>query len=213
MEELNMPIILNGKETAQKYNDNLKNSINELVQKGNRQPKLVVIQVGANPASSLYIRNKKRACERVGILFDHIIFDEDVKETKVVETIKELNKNNNVDGILVQLPLPKTINEDFVINTISPEKDADGFCPVTLGNVILNKSEIYPGTPKGIILLLKEYNVDVEGKNVVVIGRSNIVGKPISIMLTNMSATVTVCHSKTKNLKDITKNADILIVA
>jgi methylenetetrahydrofolate dehydrogenase (NADP+)/methenyltetrahydrofolate cyclohydrolase len=208
-----MAIIIDGKLTATKYNNALKDSINEMVQKGNRQPKLVVIQVGANEASSLYIRNKKRACENVGILFEHKVFEESVSESNLLDEINKLNNDESVDGFLVQLPLPKNIDEDKIINAISPSKDADGFCPITLGNVVLNKSKIFPGTPKGIIRLLDEYKINVTGKKVVVVGRSNIVGKPISIMLTNMSATVTVCHSKTVDLKSETSKADILIVA
>ncbi|KAJ3619917.1 hypothetical protein Zmor_008674 [Zophobas morio] len=208
-----MAIIIDGKLTATKYNNALKDSINEMVQKGNRQPKLVVIQIGSNEASSLYIRNKKRACENVGILFEHKVFEESVSESNLLDEINKLNNDESVDGFLVQLPLPKNIDEDKIINAISPSKDADGFCPITLGNVVLNKSKIFPGTPKGIIRLLDEYKIDVTGKKVVVVGRSNIVGKPISIMLTNLSATVTVCHSKTVDLKSETCKADILIVA
>jgi methylenetetrahydrofolate dehydrogenase (NADP+)/methenyltetrahydrofolate cyclohydrolase len=208
-----MSILIDGKSTAQKCNNVLKDSINELVQKGNRHPKLTVIQVGNVPASSLYIRNKMRACERVGILFEHITFEADVTQSELLKTIEQLNHNELVDGILVQLPLPKHINEDEIISAIAPEKDADGFNPITLGHVMLNTSDIFPGTPKGIVRLLEEYQIPIEGANVVVVGRSNIVGKPVASMLTNKSATVTVCHSKTKNLAEITKRADILIVA
>jgi len=205
--------IIDGKETSRLLNQNLKISINEMMTKGNRAPKLVAIQVGDNSASSLYIRNKRRACENVGILFEHISIESTTTQDELSKLIDKYNNDESCDGILVQLPLPDHLNSSDIIAKISPEKDADGFNPITLGNVMLNKKDIFPSTPKGIIRLLQQYNVPIEGANVVIVGRSNIVGKPVANMLINLSATVTVCHSKTKNLQEITKKADILIVA
>ncbi|KAF5276140.1 hypothetical protein FQR65_LT16458 [Abscondita terminalis] len=181
--------------------------------KKSQKPKLVVLQVGNNPASDIYVKNKKRSCENVGFLFEHIRFEETILEKQVLDKIHELNNDNTVDGFIVQLPLPKHINEKLIVSSISRSKDADGFTPSVLGGVMLNDTNIYPATPFGVKKLLDISNIDVVGKNVVIIGRSNIVGKPLANILINASATVTVCNTKTQNIKDITKNADILIVA
>ncbi|KAF5276141.1 hypothetical protein FQR65_LT16459 [Abscondita terminalis] len=185
--------IINGKEIAVKLN----NQIKEQIIKGNfsRKPKLVVLQVGNNPASDIYVKNKKRSCENVGFLFEHIRFEETILEKQVLDKIHELNNDNTVDGFIVQLPLPKHINEKLIVSSISRSKDADGFTPSVLGGVMLNDTNIYPATPFGVKKLLDISNIDVVGKNVVIIGR------------------ITVCNTKTQNIKDITKNADILIVA
>ncbi|ALD66058.1 bifunctional 5,10-methylenetetrahydrofolate dehydrogenase/5,10-methenyltetrahydrofolate cyclohydrolase [Spiroplasma cantharicola] len=203
--------IIDGKYYAQELNTSLKNSIEQLNKK--RRPKLVIIQIGNNFASNKYIKNKLKACENVGIIGELKKYSEDIKQSELVKQIEILNSDLTIDGIIVQLPLPSHINEKEITDIVSPSKDADGFSPITLGNVMLNKSNIYPATPFGIVKLLDWKKINLIGENVVIIGRSNIVGKPLANMLINRSATVTICNTKTKNLKDICKKADILISA
>ncbi|WP_338985339.1 bifunctional 5,10-methylenetetrahydrofolate dehydrogenase/5,10-methenyltetrahydrofolate cyclohydrolase [Spiroplasma endosymbiont of Diplazon laetatorius] len=203
--------IIDGKQYAQDLNTSLKNSIEQL--EGKRKPKLVIIQVGDNPASNKYIKNKLNACNKVGIIGELIKFEEDIKQNNLKEEIIKINSDQSVDGIIVQLPLPKNIDEKEITDLISPNKDADGFSPVTLGNVMLNNSNIYPATPFGIVKLLDWKEVNLVGANVVIVGRSNIVGKPLANMLINRSATVTICNTKTKNISDICSKADILVSA
>ncbi|AGR40862.1 bifunctional 5,10-methylenetetrahydrofolate dehydrogenase/5,10-methenyltetrahydrofolate cyclohydrolase [Spiroplasma taiwanense] len=203
--------ILDGKFLSQKLNSALKNSIEQLGKK--RLPKIAIIQIGNNSASNKYIKNKIKACNDVGMLNTLIKLEENIKENELIEIINKLNNDETVDGIILQLPLPLNINENKITKLISPEKDADGFSPITLGNVILNNSNIFPATPFGIIKLIEHKQINIVGANVVIIGRSNIVGKPLANMLINKSATVTVCNSKTKNLSKICKAADILISA
>ncbi len=212
-----MPIILDGKRIAQKLKDKLKLEINEIKSKFNCVPGLAVIQVGNVAASSVYVKAKTKAAKEVGInVIDHHL-EENTNQSKLINLIKKLNFNKDVDGILVQLPLPKIINEEVVLNSIIPEKDADGFHPLNVGKLSISQkndeSLMIPCTPYGCLLLLKELNINLAGKNAVVIGRSNIVGKPMAQLLLKESCTVTTVHSKTENIKSICKNADILIAA
>jgi methylenetetrahydrofolate dehydrogenase (NADP+)/methenyltetrahydrofolate cyclohydrolase len=176
-------------------------------------PHLAVIIVGDDPATQSYVKGKSKACDEVGITNTTIQLPSDVSQQDLIQTIDELNRNSKIDGILVQLPLPNHIDEASVMNYINPLKDVDGFHPVNVDGLYTGKKCIKPCTPLGIIKLLKKANVEIEGKNVVVLGRSNIVGLPVAKMLLDENATVTVCHSRTKNLKEITSQADILIVA
>jgi methylenetetrahydrofolate dehydrogenase (NADP+)/methenyltetrahydrofolate cyclohydrolase len=205
-----MVTILDGKNLREKILKNLK----EKVDKFETKPTLVVILVGENPASKIYVNNKKKTAEQLGINSLVINYPETVSEQEVLEKIKELNEDKQVTAILVQLPLPIHISKENVMNTISPTKDVDGFTPYNFGKLFSGEiPTVYPCTPKGILLLLEEYNIEIEGKHAVIVGRSNIVGRPLSQMLLNKNATVTVCHSHTKNLEQITKTADILISA
>ena len=212
-----MPIILDGKRIAQKLKDKLKLEINEIKSQFKCVPGLAVIQVGNVAASSVYVKAKTKAAKEVGInVIDHHL-EENTNQSELINLINKLNFNKDVDGILVQLPLPKIINEEVVLNSIIPEKDADGFHPLNVGKLSISQkndeSLMIPCTPYGCLLLLKELNINLAGKNAVVIGRSNIVGKPMAQLLLKESCTVTTVHSKTENIKSICKNADILIAA
>lgn len=206
-------MILDGKVVSKKIKQDVKQEVEELFLKTGKKPHLVVIQVGDNKASESYVRGKQKDCNEVGIISTKLHFEQSILEEELVKKIVELNLDKSVDGILVQLPLPKHINEEKLIDVIDPQKDVDGFHQINISNLVLNKHAIIPCTPKGIVTLLNYYNVDITGKNCVIIGRSNIVGKPMSHLMLNLNATVTVCHSKTKNLEEFTRNADILIVA
>ena len=177
------------------------------------KPCLAVIQIGNDEASNSYIKAKENACQNTGIYFKHIKFDEDVKEIEVINKILELNNDEYVHGILIQLPLPEKFNPDKLINYIARNKDVDGLTDINLGKLYNNKNGLISCTPQGIIKILEHENIEVEGKNVVIVGRSNLVGKPLLGLLLNKNATVTICHSKTTNLKEHTQKADILIVA
>lgn len=174
---------------------------------------LAVIIVGNNPASRIYVDNKKKDCEYIGISSYEYALPENATQKEVLDLIDKLNNDDKIDGMIVQLPLPKHIDEQAVINSISPKKDVDAFHPENVGRIMIGKYGFLPCTPAGIMELLKEENIETKGKNAVVIGRSNIVGKPMALLLINKDATVTVCHSKTKNIEEITKKADILVVA
>lgn len=205
-----MAIIIDGKQVA----ENLTNNLEKEVSKFNVKPYLVVIQVGDNTASSIYVNLKKKKAEQIGIKSTVINYPDNISEEELIKKLQTLNSDTSVNAILVQLPLPKHINADNIINVISPQKDVDGFTAENTGNLLNGITpKSYPCTPKGIIKLLDTYNIDVSGKSAVIVGRSNIVGKPVAVMLLNRNATVTICHSRTKNLSDITKNADILISA
>lgn len=205
-----MAEILDGKKLREKILAELKLKIDEYKVK----PTLVVILVGENPASKIYVNNKKKTAEKLGINSEVINYPENITEEVLLNKIKELNNDKNVTAILVQLPLPKHISKENVMNTISPDKDVDGFTPYNFGKLFSGEiPTVYPCTPKGILLLLDEYGIDLNGKHAVIIGRSNIVGRPLSQMLLNRNATVTICHSHTKNLEQITKTADVLISA
>ncbi len=205
-----MAVILDGKKLRDKILSELKLKIDNFETK----PKLVVILVGENPASKIYVNNKKKTAEKLGIISSVIQYPANITEKELLDKIKELNADKSVTAILVQLPLPEHISKENVMNTISPEKDVDGFTPYNFGKLFSGEiPTVYPCTPKGIILLLKEYDIEIEGKHVVIVGRSNIVGRPLSQMMLNENATVTVCHSRTKNLTDIIKTADIVVSA
>ena len=201
-----MTVVIDGKGLSERIINNLKDT--------NISPTLAVILVGNNPASEIYVRNKEKSCEKAGIVSKLFKYDEDIQEKELLEKICQLNNDDTIDAILVQLPLPDHIDENKITKAILPEKDVDGFTPVNIGLLASGlKPYAYPCTPKGIMTILKEYNINPDGKHAVVVGRSNIVGKPLSIMLLNANATVTTCHSHTENLKDITKTADILVAA
>ena len=205
-----MAIILDGKKLRDKIFENLKQRLNNMSEK----PTLAVILVGENPASQIYVRNKKKTAENLGIYSIVINYPADISEKILLDKIQELNNDNKITAILVQLPLPKHIDKFKIIDAIAPEKDVDGLTPYNSGKLFSGEEPyVYPCTPKGILLLLDEYNIELEGKHVVVIGRSNLVGKPVAQMLLNRNATVTMCHSHTKNLSDITKTADIVVSA
>lgn len=205
-----MAIILDGKKLRDKIFENLKQRLNNMSEK----PTLAVILVGDDPASQIYVKNKKKTAENLGINSIVINYPSDIPENVLLDKIKELNNDNKITAILVQLPLPKHIDKFKIIDAIAPEKDVDGLTPYNSGKLFSGEEPyVYPCTPKGILLLLDEYNIQLEGKHVVVIGRSNLVGKPVAQMLLNRNATVTMCHSHTKNLSDITKTADIVVSA
>lgn len=204
-------MLLDGKATSNKIKEELKEKITNIKEKYNQEPHLAIIQVGNVSASNIYIRNKIRDCNEIGIVPHHIHFQEDIEESVLDEKIQELNNDDQINGIIVQLPLPKHLDERSIIEKINPKKDVDGFAITNKGALFCNLKTIYPATPKGIMTLLERYNIEIEGKRAVVVGRSNIVGKPIAMMLLNKNATVTICHSKTKELKEICKTADILI--
>ena len=207
-----MAKLIDGKEISKNIKDELKEKVATLKKEG-RECTLAVIQVGADPASSVYVRNKKRACEYVGIRSLSYELPEKTTQEELLALIDKLNKDDSVHGILCQLPLPGHIDEDLVIESISPKKDVDGFSPVSVGSLVIGRKGFVSCTPAGIIELLKRSNIEISGKHCVVIGRSNIVGKPMALLMLRENATVTVCHSKTKNLKEICRQADILIVA
>ena len=205
-----MAIILDGKNLRDKIFCDLKAKLDKMPKK----PTLAVILVGDNPASQIYVSNKKRTAENLGINSLVINYPSDVSENELLVKIDELNNDNSVTAILVQLPLPEHINKFKVLDSISPKKDVDGLTPYNSGKLFAGEEPyVYPCTPKGILLLLDEYNIELNGKHVVVIGRSNLVGKPVAQMLLKRNATVTMCHSHTKNLSEITKTADIVVSA
>lgn len=207
-----MANILDGKLIAQKIRKELKNKVEELKTKG-IVPKLAVIMIGNDVGSKIYVKNKSKACEEIGIEYEEYLRNEDITMQELLDLIVELNNRKDVHGILLQSPIPKHLDINLAIKTINPEKDVDGFHPINVGKLVLGQETFVSCTPFGVIKLLEEYNINLEGKNAVIIGRSNIVGKPLIQCLLNKNATVTVCHSKTKNLTEITKQADILIVA
>lgn len=207
-----MPLLIDGKKISTEIKDELKVTVEELKKQG-VETCLAVIQVGDDPASSIYVRNKKRACAYVGIESFSYELPEETTEEELVKLVKELNANDKVHGILVQLPLPKHINADTIIRTISPDKDVDGFHPESVGRLCIGEPGFVSCTPAGIIQLLKRSGIEIEGKECVVVGRSNIVGKPMSILLLRENGTVTITHSRTKDLKEVTGRADILVVA
>ena len=208
-------ILLDGKKASAIVQETIAKEVSLLKEQGKRPPHLVAILVGKNGASVTYVNNKVTACERVGFNSSIIELPENVTQDELLKKIKELNEDNNIDGFIVQLPLPKHINEQEVLLSINPDKDADGFHPTNFGRMALGLESFIPATPYGILELLTQYQIPTEGKNVVIIGRSDIVGKPISILLSQKpwNATVTLTHSRTHNLTDYTKKADIIIAA
>lgn len=207
-----MAHIINGKEIAAQIKEELKVKVKEYKENGVAIT-LAVIQVGEDPASSVYVGNKKKACEYVGIRSLAYELKEGTSQEELLDLVKELNGRKDVNGILVQLPLPKHINEDMVIQSIDPKKDVDGFHPQSVGALSIGQKGFVSCTPAGIIQLLKRSDIQIEGKECVIVGRSNIVGKPMALLLLRENGTITICHSRTKDLKEVTKRADILIVA
>lgn len=207
-----MAVIIDGKALSVKIKNNMKAKVEELKSSG-INPCLAVIIVGDNPASRVYVNNKKKSCEELGIKSLEFALSAETTEEELLKIIDELNKDEDVDGILCQLPLPSHICEKNVINSISPEKDVDAFHPENVGHIMIGDYTFLPCTPAGVMEMLKEYEIDVAGKNCVVVGRSNIVGKPMTMLLLKENATVTVCHSRTKDLTSFTREADVLVSA
>lgn len=205
-------VIINGKEIGQEIRTGVATRVQALKEKG-ITPGLAVILVGDNPASKTYVANKQKSCEQIGMYSELVKLPEDVSEQALLEKIRELNERASIHGILVQLPLPKHINEDKVIQTISPEKDVDGFSPISVGKMMLGQDTYLPCTPYGVMKMLEHTGIDVAGKHAVIVGRSHIVGKPMGQLLLQKDATVTYTHSKTPDLPSFTKQADILIAA
>ncbi len=204
--------IIDGKRISQEIKDELKEQMGKRRERGEGRC-LAVIQVGKDPASTVYVNNKKKACEYIGIKSLSYELPKEATEQELLSIVEELNGRDDVDGILVQLPLPEHMNEDKVLLAIAPEKDVDGFHPINVGNLSIGRPGYVSCTPAGIIQLLKRSGIEIEGKECVVLGRSNIVGKPMAMLLLRENGTVTVCHSRTRNLKEITRRADILVVA
>ena len=207
-----MAVILDGKAVSAKVKEEVKEEVEALKKQG-VSVGLAVIIVGNNPASRTYVNNKKKACEAAGILSEEYALPEETTQEELLALVEELNHKDSVNGILCQLPLPKQLDEEAVIAAISGKKDVDAFSAVNVGHIMIGDYSFLPCTPAGIMEILRHYNIDVAGKECVVIGRSNIVGKPMAMLLLHQNGTVTICHSKTKNLKDVTSRADILVAA
>lgn len=207
-----MATIMDGKALSKKIREQVKEEVDRLKQK-NIFPKLAVIMVGEDPASKVYVRNKSKACSDTGIEYEEFLLDENTSMDELLKVIKELNERKDVHGILLQSPIPKPLDIYTAFETIDFRKDVDGFHPVNIGRLALKRQTFISCTPHGVMKLLEEYNINLKGANVVILGRSNIVGKPLAQCLLNEDATVTICHSKTKNIEERTKNADILISA
>lgn len=207
-----MATILSGKTVSARIKENLKTEIENLKKNGTL-PGLAVIIVGEDPASKVYVGRKEAMCTELGMHSEKFALPEETTQEELVALVEKLNNDDSIHGILVQLPLPKHLDEKAVINTIRPEKDVDAFHPVNVGKIMIGDYDFVPCTPAGIMELIAESNVEIEGKNCVVIGRSNIVGKPMSMLLLHKNGTVTTCHSRTKDLKEVTKQADILVAA
>ena len=207
-----MAIIIDGKALAKKTREALKQEVEKLKEK-NIFPKLAVIMVGADPSSKIYVKNKSKACEEVRIEYEEHLLNADIEMKELLDLIENLNNREDITGILLQSPIPNNLDINLAFRSIKPEKDVDGFNPVNVGKLSLNQDCFVSCTPFGVMKMLEDYNIEVEGKHAVVLGRSNIVGKPMLQCLLNKNATVTICHSKTKNLPEITKQADILVCA
>lgn len=207
-----MAEIINGKKLAKEIREDLKIKCEELKERGIK-PKLAVIMVGDDNASQVYVRNKSKVCDEIGIEFEEYLLDENIEQKVLLDLIEKLNKDKNIHGILLQSPIPEHLDINEAFRTIAPEKDVDGFNPLNVGKLCLNQDTFVSCTPYGIMKMFEAYNIDLTGKNVTILGRSNIVGKPLIQCCLNKNATVTVCHSKTKDLKQHTQNADVVIAA
>lgn len=205
-------VIIDGKELSKKIRGQVKEEVKILNKKG-IYPKLAVIMVGEDPASKVYVRNKSKACNEAGIEYEEFILNENIEMDELLSLIENLNNRKDIHGILLQSPIPKHLDIDKAFETIDYRKDVDGFHPINIGRLALNKQTFISCTPHGVMKMLEEYEIELKGANVVILGRSNIVGKPLAQCLLNKDATVTICHSKTKNIEEITRNADILILA
>jgi methylenetetrahydrofolate dehydrogenase (NADP+)/methenyltetrahydrofolate cyclohydrolase len=210
-----MYTLIDGKKVAAEIKNEIAEEVAKLRNEGKKVPHLAAILVGDNPSSQTYVANKVKDCNEVGFRSTLVKFEKDISESVLLDKIAELNNDDDIDGFIVQLPLPDQISENKVIESIDPSKDADGFHPVNLGKMVIGLPGFFPATPYGIVELIKRYKIETSGRKCVVIGRSNIVGRPVSILLSQkgMDATVTVVHSRTKNIKDIVKEADIIIAA
>jgi methylenetetrahydrofolate dehydrogenase (NADP+) / methenyltetrahydrofolate cyclohydrolase len=204
---------MDGKALSLSIEVQIKDKVTMYLAKGNRKPKLVVLLIGDNPASVTYVKNKEKACERVGIESAVYRMDKDVNTQDVLKVVNDLNQDKNVDGILVQLPIPKQLDVNLIIESLDPNKDVDGLHSINIAKLYANQEGFVPCTPRGIMTLLKHYNIKISGKHAVVIGRSALVGRPVAQLLLNENATVTVCHSKTEDLATLTRAADIIVVA
>ena len=207
-----MAEIIDGKELAKKVRKELKKDVEALKAKGIK-PKLAVIMIGNDPGSTVYVRNKSKACEKVGIEFEEFLFDEKTEEAELLDLIDKLNADDSVHGILLQCPVPKHIDVNKAFRRISPNKDVDGFNPINVGNLTIGEDAFISCTPYGVVKMFEEYNIETEGKRAVILGRSNIVGKPMIQCMLNKNSTVTVCHSRTQNIGEVIKEADIVIAA
>ena len=205
--------IISGKVIAKELRADVKQEVEKLVASGMRSPSLAVVMVGRDPASQIYVTNKRKACHKTGINSVEHLLDESISEKMLLGIIDKLNKDDTIDGILVQLPLPDKIHDRKILEKIDPGKDVDGFHPINIGRLTVDSPGLRPCTPAGIIEMLKRSGVEITGKKAVILGRSNIVGKPVATMLLHESATVTICHSKTRGLKEIAKRGDIIIAA
>ena len=206
-------VLIDGKKVSAEVRARLAKEANELKEKTGRVPGLATVLVGDDPASAVYVRNKNKICRELGFKSFEQKLSLDTSEAKLLKLIKELNSNNDIHGILVQLPLPNQIDSEKILQAIDPNKDVDGFHPVNVGKLVVGNALLTPCTPTGIIKLLDYYEIDISGKHAVILGRSNIVGKPVSMLLLQRNATITICHSRTKNLDEITRSADILVAA
>ena len=207
-----MAEIIDGKELAKKVRKELKKEVEVLKAKG-INPKLAVIMVGNDPGSTVYVRNKSKACEKVGIEFEEFLFEETIEEKELLDLIDKLNEDDSIHGILLQCPVPKHIDVNKAFRRISPNKDVDGFNPINVGNLTIGEDAFISCTPYGVVKMFEEYNIETEGKRAVILGRSNIVGKPMIQCMLNKNSTVTVCHSRTQNIGEVIKEADIVIAA
>lgn len=209
--------LIDGKLISKQIKEEIANEVKQIIERGEKRPHLAAILVGHDGASETYVASKVKSCDQVGFKSTLLRFEDNISENELLKNIEKLNNDDDVDGFIVQLPLPKHIDENKVIEAISPTKDVDGFHPVNVGRLVLDLPAFVSATPAGILELLKRYNIKTQGKHCVVLGRSNIVGKPMSILMSKKgefaNSTVTLCHSRTENLKEITKTADIIIVA
>jgi methylenetetrahydrofolate dehydrogenase (NADP+)/methenyltetrahydrofolate cyclohydrolase len=207
-----MAKIIDGKKIAEEIKQDLKKRV-EILKKKRIEPKLAIILIGERSDCEIYAKSKQKACEEIGIKSDLHVLPENIKEDKLIDTIDALNDDDSIHGIIVEMPLPKNLNQKTILREISPMKDVDGLNPITIGNISIGNEFLVPATPKGILRLLEEMNIPIEGKEIVIVNNSNVVGKPLALLLTNRFATVTICHVKTKDLKEHTSKADILITA
>ena len=206
-------VLIDGKKVSGEIRNRLADEIQELKKKTGKTPGLATVLVGDDPASAVYVRNKNKICGELGFQSFEQKLSADTSEEKLLQLVGELNSNKDVHGILVQLPLPDQIDSEKILQAIDPKKDVDGFHPVNVGKLVLGNALLTPCTPTGIIALLDRYDIEISGKHAVIIGRSNIVGKPVSMLLLHRNATITICHSRTQNLEEVTRSADILVAA
>jgi methylenetetrahydrofolate dehydrogenase (NADP+) / methenyltetrahydrofolate cyclohydrolase len=206
-------VLIDGKKVSAEIRNRLADEIQELKKKTGKTPGLATVLVGDDPASAVYVRNKNKICGELGFQSFEQKLTADTSEEKLLQLVGELNSNKDIHGILVQLPLPDQIDSEKILQAIDPKKDVDGFHPINVGKLVVGNALLTPCTPTGIIALLDRYDIEISGKHAVIIGRSNIVGKPVSMLLLQRNATITICHSRTQNLEEVTRSADILVAA